>query len=592
MIRRNAIILAAGTASRFVPLSVEIPKGLLPVKGEVLIERQIRQLHEAGIFDITVVVGYQAEKFDYLRSKFGIELVFNEDYYRYNNTSSLIRVVDRLHNTFICSSDNYFPSNIFLANTCQGYYSALFAEGTTKEYCLEIDREDNITSVSVGGSNAWYMVGHVYFSEEFSRAFSQLLVQEYEKDETKQGYWEDLYIRFIDLLPQLKINRYKEHEIEEFDSLEELRLFDVSYVEDTRSSVLKDICRRLGCREADLKDITLVKHQGDNLLFTFRIANDSYRYDGSSDEITRTICNEEHMYDLVTLRQHLSEIFSGQDVSTAKIVRIGGMSNKNFRVDFSGRSYVLRVPGNGSDGMVDRYNEEFNALESCKLGINPSIRYFCAQTGIKLADYIENAETLTSKTIQLKDNMDKIALIYQTLHNSLIVFNNEFNIFREIEKYDLLLSKSGADMYDGWQDVRRQVMSLEDYLNRLGTDLKPCHNDALYENFIKAPDGTLYLIDWEYSGMNDPMADFAALFLEADFEEENERYILNRYFSGRVPADSYRKILCYQILWDYLWSQWTVIKESKGDDFGTYGQDRFNRAINHLDILKKEIDGI
>ena len=105
--------MAAGTSSRFVPLSAETPKGLLEVKGEILIERQIRQLNEAGIRDITVVVGFMAEKFRYLKDLFGVDIVLNEDYARYNNTSSIIRVLDRLADTYICSSDNYFPENVF-----------------------------------------------------------------------------------------------------------------------------------------------------------------------------------------------------------------------------------------------------------------------------------------------------------------------------------------------------------------------------------------------------------------------------------------------------------------------------------------------
>ena len=141
---------------------------------------------------------------------------------------------------------------------------------------------------------------------------------------------------------------------------------------------------------------------------------------------------------------------------------------------------------------------------------------------------------------------------------------------------------AGAFMYEGWEEVRSSVMSLENRLNTLGVELRPCHNDAVPENFIKASDGRLFLIDWEYSGMNDPMADLAALFLEAGFTEENQDFVLNRYFSGNVPTLSYEKILCYQILWDYLWAQWTVIKEAKGDDFGTYGIDRYNRARQNL----------
>jgi len=304
------------------------------------------------------------------------------------------------------------------------------------------------------------------------------------------------------------------------------------------------------------------------------------------NEIYPKLRRRENPFDEENLRMHLTKIFAGKDISTAKIEQMGGMSNKNFRVDYDGKSYVLRVPGNGSEGMVERSNEEFNAIEGCKLGVNPAIRYFDAKTGIKLADYVENAETLNAATVQRHDNMEKIAKIYQTVHGAKIRLKNEFNIFQEIEKYDVLIAKAGAMMYKGWEEVRPQVMALEGYLNTLGVELCPCHNDALYENFIKATDGTLYLIDWEYSGMNDPMADFAALFIEADFSKENQDYILEKYFDGDVPVHCFEKILCYEILWDYLWAQWTVIKEKKGDDFGTYGRDRYERAINNLKKIK------
>lgn len=171
MTQRNAIIMAAGTSSRFVPLSVERPKGLVEVKGEILIERQIRQLKEAGITDITLVVGYKAEMFAYLRDKYAVDIVYNEDFARYNNTSSLIRVIEKLGNTFICSSDNYFPENVFTRESVDSYYSALYAEGKTNEYCLITNTEDQITDVKVGGHDSWYMVGHVFLTMSFLRNF-------------------------------------------------------------------------------------------------------------------------------------------------------------------------------------------------------------------------------------------------------------------------------------------------------------------------------------------------------------------------------------------------------------------------------------
>ena len=285
--KRNAIIMAAGTASRFVPLSAERPKGLLEVKGEILVERQIRQLQEAGISDITIVVGYKAEMFEYLKEKFGVSIVLNEDYYRYNNTSSVIRVLDKLGNTYICSSDNYFPENVFKEAPSQSYYSALYAEGETGEYCLTLDAEENITEVTVGGHDAWYMIGHVYFSEDFSKAFKQLLAAEYEKEETKQGYWEDVYIRYINELPLMRVHRYKEHDIEEFDSIDELRLFDESYIHDTRSSVVKAIAKEMNCSEAELSKFIRIKHEGDYLLFSFQKGAETYRYNGQEKSIKK-----------------------------------------------------------------------------------------------------------------------------------------------------------------------------------------------------------------------------------------------------------------------------------------------------------------
>ena len=182
--KRNAIIIAAGTSSRFVPLSYEKPKGLVEVKGEVLIERQIRQLHEAGVNDVTIVVGYMAEQFAYLGEKYGVQFVKNEDYTRYNNTSSMIRVVDRLCNTYICCSDQYYEKNPFLQDLQQSAYAALYANGKTNEYCLELDAEDGIRAVQIGGADAWYMAGFAYFSEDFSMMFGEILTREYAYDET------------------------------------------------------------------------------------------------------------------------------------------------------------------------------------------------------------------------------------------------------------------------------------------------------------------------------------------------------------------------------------------------------------------------
>jgi thiamine kinase-like enzyme len=282
---------------------------------------------------------------------------------------------------------------------------------------------------------------------------------------------------------------------------------------------------------------------------------------------------------------YLQQIFTDSLPNDFTITRIGGMSNFNYKVQYHGKSYVLRIPGNGADGMVERENEELNSLLAQMMGIHPTIVYFNRKTGVKLVDYIENAETLNASSIQDKGNLQQIALIYRTLHNSRVRERNDFNIFHEIDKYNFLIEKSGAKMYGDFEGGDSRVIALEHRLNRMGVELKPCHNDGVPENFIKDTHGNIYLIDWEYSGMNDPVAELAALFLESDFSKESQNIVLNHYFEGNIPSDLQERLLIYQVLWDYLWAQWTVIKEAKGDDFGMYGRMRYERAMKNLQLL-------
>ena len=137
------------------------------------------------------------EKLFYLEDRFHVKIVINEDYHRYNNPSTLMLVRDRLKNTFICSSDNYFEQNPFEPYVYQAYYASLYSAGKTDEYCMVTNRKGRITGVQVGGSDAWYMIGHAYFDRSFSEKFTQILEREYDSPFTRAGLWEDLYARHI-----------------------------------------------------------------------------------------------------------------------------------------------------------------------------------------------------------------------------------------------------------------------------------------------------------------------------------------------------------------------------------------------------------
>ena len=339
----NAVIMAAGMSSRFAPLSFEKPKGLLKARGEVLIERQIKQLLEAGISDITIVVGYMKETFFYLADKFGVNIVVNEDYYRYNNPSTLIRVKDKLKNTYICSSDDYFSKNVFESHVYRAYYAAKYAEGKTDEYCMSVDAHDRISKVTIGGADSWYMLGHVYFSREFSEKFMPILEAEFSEEYNRTLLWENLYMKHIKEL-DMYIQRYDEDDIFEFDSLDELRVFDPHYINNTDSKILKNICGVLDCMEADIHEIVPIKQ---------------------------------------------------------------GMTNLSFRFTCKGKKYIYRHPGVGTDEYINRKSEAFSIKLAKKLGLDDTFIYMNEDEGWKIGVYIEDTRNLDySNMDDVKKAMD------------------------------------------------------------------------------------------------------------------------------------------------------------------------------------------
>ena len=199
---KNAVIMAAGISSRFAPISYERPKGVLTVRGEVLIERQIKQLKEAGIDDITIVIGYKKEEFFYLEDAFGVKLITNDEYATRNNNSTIKKVEAILGNTYICSSDDYFSVNPFEEYVYDSYYAAEYHNGPTDEYCLTTKGKGGlIVDVRVGGADSWVMLGHAYWDEAFAKKYIEILNREYDNPETAGKLWEDIYAEHVAELP-------------------------------------------------------------------------------------------------------------------------------------------------------------------------------------------------------------------------------------------------------------------------------------------------------------------------------------------------------------------------------------------------------
>lgn len=225
----NAIIMAAGYSARCMPLSNVMPKGLFKVKGEVLIEREIEQLKQAGISEIILVTGFMHEKFEYLKEKYKIRIINNPDYDKYNNMASLYAAKDYIRNSYILCSDNYYEENVFHQYVYKPYYSCVYSESYCDEFCVtKVDEEGYIEDIRRGGARAWYTIGDVFFDADFSEKFCKYMLDEWDDLQTRNMLMDDFHIKHIRDL-KLKIVRRPGNSILEFDTLEEIKAFDSSF---------------------------------------------------------------------------------------------------------------------------------------------------------------------------------------------------------------------------------------------------------------------------------------------------------------------------------------------------------------------------
>lgn len=274
----NAVIMAAGMSSRFSPLSFEKHKGLITVKKEVLVERQIKQLQSVGINDIYIVTGYKSKDFNYLIDKFNVKILFNDEYLNRNNNSSIKVASKIIKNTYICSVDNYFNINPFEKEVDSSYYSACYANGETDEWCINVDTDGRIKEVTIGGRNSWHMYGHAFWSEEFSGKYLEILDRIYDLPETRNKFWESIFVDNLTDLP-MKMRKYETTDIYEFDSIDELRCFDKSYIDDTQSTIIASVAKQLNVKQAELFDFKpLYSRIGEVRGFTFQVSSDLYSY--------------------------------------------------------------------------------------------------------------------------------------------------------------------------------------------------------------------------------------------------------------------------------------------------------------------------
>lgn len=514
---QNAIILAAGLGMRMVPINMQSPKALVEAKGEPLIERIIKQLHEVEITEIYVVVGFMKEQFEYLIDEFGVELIVNEEYAEKNNLHSLALVADHLSNSYIVPCDIWCDRNPFHRHELYSWY--MVSDLVDNESNVRVNRKMELVSVSEkqGGNT---MVGISYLIESQSAIVRERLKMLDNISRYDGTFWEETLYRNNRMIVQAKVVHASN--VVEINTYEQLRELDEES-NHLKSDVMNIIANTLGVTTSEVVDITVLKK---------------------------------------------------------------GMTNRSFLFTCRGKKYIMRIPGEGTDLLINRREEAEVYKTIAGRHICDDIVYINPENGYKLTEFLEGARVCDP------DNVDDLNACMEKLrefHKQGFKVENEFNIFGQIDFYESLWEGT-TSIYRDYEKTKENVVSLKKYIDEHVETKCLTHIDAVPDNFLFTVGGDLRLIDWEYAGMQDPHVDIAMFCVYALYNKRQVDRLINIYFENKCPDETRIKIYCYIAACGLLWSNWCEYKRSLGVEFGEYSLRQYRYAKDYYKIVKGEVD--
>lgn len=499
---KNAIILAAGYGMRMVPLSVEQPKALIKVRNEVLIERMIKQLHEANIFDIKIVVGFMKESFEYLIDKYNVELIVNKDYENTNTMYSLYLVKKYIKNTYILPSDVWLKENIFKQ-----------APSDRSWYLLQKNKHGNLkvkdnSLIYYSNQGTCQALGGITYINGKVAAFlkKQLNVEKinyeffWEKALTNQDNQLMLTPFYLSSTKGIEFNTYEQLvEFQEADNQLHIQVIDI-------------IEKSLKTSRDRIKNISVLKK---------------------------------------------------------------GMTNRSFVFSCNGKKYIMRIPGKGTDELINRQQEAdvYKIIE--ERGYGEPVLFMDPKSGYKLTKYVTNTRNCDANNW---NDVSKCMEYLKEFHKEKLEVNHTFDLYKEIEFYEELRGENS--LYPDYELVKRNIFSLKKYIDEQEKQWTLCHIDANADNFLidKSNDQKITLIDWEYAGMQDPHVDVAMFGIYAMYDKEAMDHLIEIYFDGNVRKNIKAKIYAYIATCGLLWSNWCEYKNSLGIDFGEYSLAQYRYA--------------
>lgn len=525
-IPKNAVILAAGFGMRMVPINMETPKALLEVNGEKLIDRLISQLQEVGIEDITVIVGFMKEAFDYLKDGFGVKIIDNNEYAAKNNISSINLVADKLSNTYIVPCDIWCDRNPFRRNELYSWY--MVSDIVDDASDVRINRNMELVRVpkDKGGNG---MLGITYLTDNDARIVKERIKSYANNPDYDDRFWEEALYNTDKMIIQGRIVHAAD--VVEINTYEQLRDLDAES-DQLKSDALEIIAKEFDCRADDIVDIEVLKK---------------------------------------------------------------GMTNRSFLFSVNDEKYIMRIPGEGTDQLINRQQEAevyktISGLEICDdpVYINP-------KNGYKITKYINNVRCCDPENINdLRCCMSKL----RTFHSMNLKVKHEFDIYGQIDFYESLWDGQPS-IYSDYSTTKANVQKLKPFIEKHCEEKQLAHIDAVPDNFLFDPNEDslidIQLTDWEYAGMQDKHVDIAMFCIYSCYDKEKIDTLIDLYFEDIGGCDTIirAKIYCYIAACGLLWSNWCEFKRNLGVEFGEYSlyQYQYGKEYYHHAVeLMKEID--
>ena len=519
---KRAIILAAGFGMRMVPINTEVPKGLLEVNKEPLIERQIRQLHEVGIREIYVVVGFMKERYEYLIDEFGVELVVNPDYMTKNNLHSVRLVRRHLENAYIIPCDIWCDRNPF--DRYESYSWYMVSDLVENESSVRVNRKMELVTVPEGnGGNA--MIGICYLTGEEAGIVAEN-IEKLSRDLRYDGvFWEEALYRKDKMIVAARVVHGSD--VVEINTYEQLRELD-SHSGQLKTDAIQVICQALGVKQDEITDITVLKK---------------------------------------------------------------GMTNRSFLFTTKGKKYIMRIPGEGTEQLIDRREEAavYQTIDGKK--ICDDIAYINPENGYKITEFLEGARVCDPDCPR---DVEKCMKRLRRFHEMKLQVAHTFDIFGQMEFYEKLWGNTPSD-YRDYQKTKEHVLELRPYIEQWSGERVLTHIDAVPDNFLfieKNGEEEIRLIDWEYAGMQDPHVDIAMFAVYAMYDREQVDALIDAYFPEGCKNEIRIKIYCYIAACGLLWSNWCEYKKSLGVEFGEYSLRQYRYAKEYYRIVKEELSQI